>query len=380
MNDKRKKVIFIVKQLSHGGVQRVLYDVVAGLDKKVFDCTILTFYPDKHACVPTGVKTISLDNSIDGNSSVWKALITIWNLRRTIDGIDSSAVLVPFLARPTTAYVVISQIGRKRKIIGSYHTAERPYMEFNYKTRAKRFVESLMLKLATRGCEKVVVHSIGIQNDLIHYYSATDDKITIIPNPVDLRRIALSSREIVSVPCDISGKIIFCCIGRISPEKNHELLIAAVKRLQTKLENFLIIIAGGGGRYKVIECLIHQEQVDKVVKMVGVLDNPFSLMAASRALVLTSHYDAYPMVLKEAMACGTPVISVDCPYGPMDILGGGQYGMLVPPDNPDSLAEAMYKMAVDECMAKKYALRGLSRAREHSYSDIIKQWDKVLLS
>ena len=215
MSDKRKKVIFVVKELSHGGVQRVLYDVVSGLDKKVFDCTILTFYSDIDACVPPGVKTISIYDKDDRNNAAWKALITIWRLRTTIDGIDRSSVLVPFLARPTTAYVVLSQIGRKRKIIGSYHTAERPYMEFNYKARTKRLVEFLMLKLATHGCEKVVLHSNGIRTDLVRHFSAKDGKMTIIPNPVDVRKISFLSREKVNFSCDLSGKMLFCCIGRI---------------------------------------------------------------------------------------------------------------------------------------------------------------------
>jgi glycosyltransferase involved in cell wall biosynthesis len=85
------------------------------------------------------------------------------------------------------------------------------------------------------------------------------------------------------------------------------------------------------------------------------------------------------MVLKEAMASGTAVISVDCPHGPGDILQKGIYGMLIPPDNPKALADAMLTLANDDRLHKDLVQKGLSRADRYDIGNIIHQWQDLFL-
>ena len=68
-----------------------------------------------------------------------------------------------------------------------------------------------------------------------------------------------------------------------------------------------------------------------VVQLPGFVENPFAHMRRARVVVLSSVFEGFGNVLVEAMACGTPVVSSDCPSGPSDVLDGGRFGRLVPP-------------------------------------------------
>ena len=69
--------------------------------------------------------------------------------------------------------------------------------------------------------------------------------------------------------------------------------------------------------------------------------NPFKYMAKARVYALSSLWEGSPIVLKEALACGCPIVATDCPFGPWDILGGGKFGSLVPMNDSHAMAAAI---------------------------------------
>ncbi len=370
-----RKIIFVIKQLGHGGVQRVLYEIVAGISKSRYECHVVSFYQDEDVYgLSKHAKLYSLND--EKKKNILTILIRLRKKLRYISD-NNEALLVPFLARPTAFYVALARLRRKWGIFASYHTAEYPYMQFNY-SLLKRLLEKTVLKITNILCDKIIVHSIGIKQDLINNYGADSRKIIIIPNPFDVDKIQDLSQDPLDSRLLLNRQVLFCSVGRLSIEKNHELLISSVNILRNKLDDFVIYIVGDGERKEFLQSMVDKNGLNDYVKFTGSLRNPFSLVAKTRALVHTSHYDAYPMVLKEAMACGTVVISVDCPYGPRDILSDGKFGRLIPIDDPNSLAEAMYKIAVDDDLTKRYVTKGFLRAKEHSYKEIIRKWEKVL--
>ncbi len=101
------------------------------------------------------------------------------------------------------------------------------------------------------------------------------------------------------------------------------------------------------------------------VELTGFVENPLPFMRAADAFVLSSRSEGFGNVLVEALGCGVPVVSTDCPHGPSEILAGGKYGILVPPQTPAALACALADVVARKAHWPTALLR--ARAAEFSY-------------
>ncbi|MEE2712811.1 MAG: glycosyltransferase, partial [Planctomycetota bacterium] len=102
-----------------------------------------------------------------------------------------------------------------------------------------------------------------------------------------------------------------------------------------------LIILGEGPQEKMLRALAEDLNVSDHIAFPGFVHNPFAYMARAQTFVLSSAWEGFGMVLVEAMACGCPVVSTDCPSGPAEILQGSKYGRLVPVGDHQQLAEAI---------------------------------------
>ena len=102
-----------------------------------------------------------------------------------------------------------------------------------------------------------------------------------------------------------------------------------------------MVILGEGEQRSELEELINSLDLKNNVKLLGFVDNPYAWMSHAAVFVLSSINEGFGNVIVEAMACGTPIVSTDCPSGPSEILEKGLWGDLVPPGNADLLAQAI---------------------------------------
>jgi glycosyltransferase involved in cell wall biosynthesis len=93
--------------------------------------------------------------------------------------------------------------------------------------------------------------------------------------------------------------------------------------------------------------LIRKLGIQDRVDLPGFVDNPFPYYEEASLFVLSSVYEGFGNVIVEALACGCPVVSTDCPSGPQEILEGGKWGRLVPVNDVEALAEAMWETLAD---------------------------------
>jgi glycosyltransferase involved in cell wall biosynthesis len=121
--------------------------------------------------------------------------------------------------------------------------------------------------------------------------------------------------------------------------KNHQLLLRAFARLD-RPDARLMFVGDGNGREALLSLARELDVAERVI-FAGFRSDPTPFYLTADLFVLSSDYEGFGNVIVEAMACGTPVVSTDCPSGPGEILEGGRYGRLVPVGNAPALAHAI---------------------------------------
>jgi glycosyltransferase involved in cell wall biosynthesis len=166
-------------------------------------------------------------------------------------------------------------------------------------------------------------------------------KLRTIYNPVVDDTFEARSRVPVAHPWFRQpGEPVFVTAGRLVAQKDHETLLRALALHRQRIPGRLLILGEGPMRDR-LGALAAELGVDDAVDFLGFQANPLPMFRNADAFILSSRAEGFGNVLVEAMACGTPVISTDCRYGPAEILAGGRFGTLVPPHDPVSLAVAM---------------------------------------
>jgi glycosyltransferase involved in cell wall biosynthesis len=143
-------------------------------------------------------------------------------------------------------------------------------------------------------------------------------------------------------PTPIPPKPSFVCVGRLSEQKGHILLIEAVSQLATEGLNFQLVLVGDGELRKPIETLIQQLQLQEYIEITGWATNTEvqQYILASQVMVLPSFAEGLPVVLMEALALGRPVITTYV-AGIPELVKPGENGWLVPAGSVEALKNAM---------------------------------------
>ena len=169
------------------------------------------------------------------------------------------------------------------------------------------------------------------------------------------------------------GPPVILSAGRLARLKDYPTLIKAFSHLTARRPCRLIILGEGRMRNE-IEDLIGKLHLGDRVSLPGWVENPFPYMARARLFVLSSRHEGLPGVLVEAMACGCPCVSTDCPSGPAEILRNGQLGPLVPMGDEVALTDAMERILARPPDAD--ALR--KRAADFSADRAVRAYEKLI--
>lgn len=176
----------------------------------------------------------------------------------------------------------------------------------------------------------------------------------VVPNIADEQAYVDGTRE-------RSGALF---VGRLVDQKNPLLAVEAAARAHVPLT-----VLGRGPLQPAVEEAAARHG-DGAVRLPGFTPRPWELYGSHRVLVLSSRYEPFGNVIVEALAAGTPVVAVDCDFGPREIIHDARFSHIVPPDDPDALAAGIARVAARpygdeeraECraIAERYRPRSLA--------------------
>jgi len=214
-----------------------------------------------------------------------------------------------------------------------------------------------LMHWAYRRADAIVAVSEGVADSLASAIGLSRDRIAVAYNPVVTPELARRAAEPLDHPWFGEGTPpVILAVGRMKPQKDFPTLLRAFAMVRNRRDCRLVIL-GEGELRPMLEALVKELGISDSVQMPGFADNPFPWMRGASLFVLSSAWEGLPNVLIQAMACGTPVVSTDCPSGPREILEDGQWGALVPVGDVDALAEEI-DAALSARIVPDVAVRG----------------------
>lgn len=190
--------------------------------------------------------------------------------------------------------------------------------------------------------DAIIAVSRGVRDDLHSISHRVSAKTTVIYNPVVDDDLLSKAQQDVSHSWFDERDIIpvIVSVGRLDPQKNFSLLLRAFREVLDTRQARLVLV-GDGSERRELEQLAADLKIDQWVHFAGFKQNPYPYLANANLFVLSSNFEGFGLVLVEALACGCPIVSTDCPSGPREILEDGRWGRLVPPADSSQLAHAM---------------------------------------
>ncbi len=361
------RLTLVISSISAGGAERVLVLLAQGFLERKHQVSVVTLFGEESDfyTLPKGIKRISLN--IGGDSAtilhaIWNNLRRLQALRRVIISTQPSAV-ISFMDR-TNVLTLLALKGTKLPVVVTEHA--EPSM-----ASTGRVFEWLRRWLYSDS-ESVVCVSRGVSD----YFSwLPEKKRMVIHNPlVNIKRANLTQQHIFK---DMSKNHVVA-MGRLDYQKGFDLLIEAFSKVARKHLDWDLYILGEGDMRAELELKILRYGLEQRVFLPGRVSDPFPTLRASGLFVMSSRSEGFGNVLIEAMACGLPVISFDCPSGPREIICNGINGVLISAEDVDALAIAMDRLMSDEVERKNLVFHAADIIERFRLEKVMDIWEELL--
>lgn len=369
------KIVFIINSLEGGGAERVISTLTSYfVNEKKHHVSIITLH--KANCfynMPPSVKIVNLKSGFlcVGPGKILLLPLLAMELSLRLKSLRPDAV-ISLLVRSNLAHLMTRWFGNRSKIVIS----ERCNTEAVYPdTSLGNKVMKTLIKLLYPKADRIISISEGVKQSLVQLGVPAKHNFAI-HNPQNLEAILKKSRKSLKNKTNKDAFTVIT-IGRLVDQKDHKTLLKAHKIIREALNVQLVIMGEGPLETSLKEYAAELEIADSV-SWIGWQDNPFESMAKADLFVLSSKYEGFGNVIIEAMACGLPVVSTDCPSGPGEILMNGEYGALVPVGDSEGIARAVIKLLQDRALYNALQEKGFKRADDFDVKAIAQKYLDVL--
>ncbi len=333
---KIDQLTFFLSSLEGGGIQRATMRLIRELIRREVFISLVVINGTGviRKEVPAGCKLVDLQ--CKRTRFAFTSLLQYLQREQPVYGISSQThlnVLLIFL-----------------RILSGYpkHLVVREHNTFIVENiRKGKFAERIrpvLIRLFYPFSSKFVVVSESIALS-VKKYACYKKPIQVIHNGVSLTEL----QELAKQPLDylkvntLNYEKLVISMGRLSNQKNFSMLLYAFAQLNDTFPARLIILGEGEERDK-LEALRLNLHLEKTVELPGFLDNPFPLLAQADLFVLSSRWEGFSNVVLEALACGVPVVTTDCPGGPAEILKDLPFARVVRQNEPQAMAAAIREL------------------------------------
>jgi glycosyltransferase involved in cell wall biosynthesis len=359
---KFMKLCIVTPSFSGGGAEKVAVNLANQYASEGKHVTLLVF---------KGVgpnKSLVADNVVVFDLEISRSRYVLPRLRKALIKVRPTHVIS--VIRDSNILVGLASIGVKKfKLVFREASTMHGVLTASF---AKRFLYKNLMRLTYRMADLVIANSKDTKSNLVHSGIGGSRKIIVIGNPVIPLDFEDKRNSYISHDW-LTGKLkIILNVGRLNSIKNQALLINAMPKVLESHSDAKLLILGEGSEEQSLLNQIDMLDLRGSIRIIPFQLNPFPYYRASDLFVLTSRWEGFGNILVEALACGVPVISTDCPGGPRSILDDGKYGTLVPCGEVDTLADAIIEELNNPYRWDKFVLEG--RGNEYTVQSVAAEY------
>lgn len=369
------KLLYLIHSIGNpGGMERVLLNKVRYLvEEKGWDVTVVTtdqherppFYP-----FPEGVKMVDLgvNYSEDNGKPFLKKLLGFLKRRR--------------LHRKRMAEV-LAQV--KPDVVDCFYPGECSFMP-GMKDGSVKVMELHQSKLFHHQYNRSGLMGLAdkyramMDERLVRKFDRfvvlTEEDAQMWGEMPNIRVIPNAANFIADSYSDCSAKRVIA-VGRLDYQKSFDRLVLVWEKVHENMPDWRLDIFGQGEWKEMLQQMIDERGLQDCVKLNGPTKDIGKEYAESSMLVMSSHYEGFPMVMIEAMACGLPAVCFDFKCGPRDIIQPEENGLIVPDGDIYGLAEAMIRLMKDDELRKRMGENAKRVVETYSEEKVMSKWIKL---
>ena len=359
------RIAFVIYSLAAGGAERVASTLInywVGAGEQVTLVTLDSVEKDFYR-IDARVKRIALgltSESKNRREFIGNNLRRVKSLRALFRSFEFD-VVVSFIDK-TNVLVLLATLGLGVPVIVSERIDPRKY--------AIGTVAACLRRVLYPSARAVVVQTAGISQWARRIVGK--EAIHVIPNPISEQFLGSHGSNGTSAHHTVVA------IGRMESQKGFDRLLAAFAKCAERRPEWTLRIVGEGTERPSLQELAIKLGLESRIRLDTVTKEPEKVLRDSDLFVLPSRYEGFPTVLLEAMACGLPVISFDCPTGPREMIRDGIDGVLVPPDDVEALAKAMDRLMGAQEERQRLAARAVEVSERFGLPRVMVMWSEVL--
>lgn len=358
------KILLLVSSLDHGGTERVVTSLCNAWGARGDEVTLVPTYSgggQPFYEISNAVELIYLANVVGvRRKNILSYAHRIYALRQLIAARNPD-VIVSFLPNVNLAAILASAFLRIPLIICE-RSDPTSYPHEN--------VIGTVCKLTYRFADMLTVQTDSVAGKVESLYPGMKN-VRAVPNP--LPASVMSYRKTGG-----GDRKILLSLGRLSPEKQIDKLLAAFAEVAPLYGDWDLHIYGDGPQKPALEKLIHRSGLRGRAILKGATKSPWKIMAGADVFLMASKYEGFPNALLEAMGVGLPCVVFDCPSGPREITRDGKDALLVPLDDQAELIAALKRLMGDEELRSALGKQAReSVCNRFSLPEVMRRWDSL---
>lgn len=367
----RIRVVFSIGSMGCGGAERQLCALLRHLDRQKFEPLLYLVYRSGPllAELPNDIEVTSFEERYTGSQRFG----FLMHGRRVH---DMSCYLNECQAdvcydRTFLMTLIAADAAQRAGVPNVSTVVTDPTLGFAPVAGRHQWAKKRILRRLYNRSTSVLANSAGAARSAERFYGLREGSVSTLYNGLDFDRMQSSAAAKIdddwwSETSGTGQRFRIVTAGRLNEQKGFHLLVDAVGRLKDRFPdvNFKLAILGEGPSQQKLLQKISELGLGSCVRLMGFRSDAPAWYKTADLFVLPSFLEGMPNVLLEAMACGTPVLSTDCPSGPREILQNGRFGELCEVGSVEGLVAGVSKFVADDGFAERYVMCGQNHVRQ----------------